>query len=357
MSLKVKSGECMNKLLLFSVLLTSFTATSVFAQTPQIPAITVASAVAKNGATSVPSYTTNNGSSNVASVSPSLLNETVQVSGFGDVRIRRPLSTSKGFPVLLVHGIFGGASHRSYRELLPLLDQAGLAVYIVDLPGAGESAKPKRSYSIEDFDVFLTQFLSEVVKKRTTVVVESLLSASGLKVASERPDLIRRLIMLSPTGINSLNKPPSDREQKLYDRLYNDETASDAFYQNLLVDNSLNYFLKFGFFDDSLVNESLLNDYRVARENIQQKYLTLSFVGGQLYRPFVESSQNVFIPVLGLFGKNYEGFADNQPSTAAMFKALRPDFEYTEIDNCGSSVQREQPAQVAKAIIEFHEED
>ncbi|MFN3696626.1 MAG: alpha/beta fold hydrolase [Pseudobdellovibrio sp.] len=288
------------------------------------------------------------------SVSPSLLNETVQVSGFGDIRIRRPLPDAKGFPVLLVHGVYGGASHRAYRELLPILDKAGLAVYILDLPGAGESSKPKRPYKIEDFDLFLNTFLSEIVQKRTTVVTESILSSSGLKVASDRPDLVRRLILLSPTGVNSLNLPPSEREQKLYDRLYADEAASDAFYQNLLIDNSLNYFLKFAFYDDSLVNESLLNDYRVMRDNKDQKYLTLSFVGGQLYRPFTESSRNVFVPVLGLFGKNYEGFADNQPSTAEMFKKLRPDFEYVEIENCGSSVQREQPNEVAKAIIEFH---
>ncbi len=49
-------------------------------------------------------------------LSPSLLNETVQVSGFGDVRIRRPLSGNAGFPVLLIHGVYGGASHRTFKE-------------------------------------------------------------------------------------------------------------------------------------------------------------------------------------------------------------------------------------------------
>lgn len=292
-----------------------------------------------------------------SSLSPSLLNETVQVSGFGDVRIRRPLSGNAGFPVLLIHGVYGGASHRTFKELLPHLDQAGLPVYIVDLPGAGESNKAKRPYKIEDFDLFIEKFISEVIQTRTTVVAESLLSASALKASSTHPELIRRLILLSPTGLNSLNKPPTDREQKLYDRLYSDEVASDAFYQNLLVENSLNYFLKFAFFDDSFVNDNLLNDYRAMRTNTLQKYLTLSFVGGQLYRPFEESAKNVFIPVLNIFGKNYEAFADGQISTADMFKNVRPDFEYMEIENCGSSVQREKPAEVAKAIIEFNIED
>lgn len=291
------------------------------------------------------------------SISKSFLNETVQVENFGDIKIRRPIEGSKGLPVLLVHGIYGGASHRSFNELLPLLDNAGLAVYILDLPGAGESSKPKRSYKIEDFDLFIESFISQIIKKRTTVVAESILSASALKAASQRPDLIRRLVLLSPTGVQTLNQPPSDREQKLYDKLFNDEVASDAFYQNLLVDNSLKYFLPFAFYNDALVNESLLNDYRAMRPNLGQKYLTASFVGGQLYRPFVDSASGVFIPVLNIFGKNYEGFADSPISTASMFEELRPDFTYLEIDNCGSSVQREQPEQVLKAIVEFTEED
>lgn len=179
------------------------------------------------------------------------------------------------------------------------------------------------------------------------------MTASALKVAATRPDLVRRLILLNPSGVNSLNAPPSPREQALYDRLYADEAALDQFYQNLLVDNSLRFFLRFGFYDDSLVNDELLNDFRALRANTDQKWLTLSFVGGQLYRDFNKSAENVFVPTLLIFGKEYESFADTKPSTAAEFKALRPDFEYLEIENSGSSVQREKPVETSQAILDF----
>jgi hypothetical protein len=76
------------------------------------------------------------------------------------------------------------------------------------------------------------------------------------------------------------------------------------------VDNSLQYFLRFGFYDDNLVNDNLLNDFRRARNNPEQKWLTLSFVSGQIYRSFEQSSQNVFVPTLVLFGAKYEAFGD-----------------------------------------------
>ncbi|MFP5519075.1 MAG: alpha/beta fold hydrolase [Bdellovibrionia bacterium] len=180
-----------------------------------------------------------------------------------------------------------------------------------------------------------------------------MMTLSALKVTANRPDLVRRLILVNPAGVNSLNSPPSAREQQLYDRLYNDDAALTQFYQNLLVDNSLRFFLRFGFYDDSLVNETLLNDFRVMRNNIDQKYLTLSFVGGQLYRSFEKSAENVFVPTLLIFGAEYENFADNTTAKASDFQKLRPDFEYLEIAQSGSSVQREKPEETAKAILEF----
>lgn len=287
----------------------------------------------------------------------SLLNATAEVSSFGKIRYRAPIPGTEGSPIVLVHGIYGGASHRTFRKLLPLLDDAGKRVFILDLPGTGESEKPRKFYTIQDIDLFVENFLAEVVKERSTVVTESLAGTSALKVSAKRPDLIRRLVLLNPTGINSLATPPSLREQRLFERLSNDDAGLIAFYDNLLNDNSLRFFLKFGFFDDSLVDETLLEDFRVMKKNIDQRFISLSFVSGQLYRSFEESSKNVFIPVLGIFGAEYENFQETKPSTAADFRAIRPQFEYVEISQSGSSVQREKPETVASEIILFSEED
>jgi pimeloyl-ACP methyl ester carboxylesterase len=287
----------------------------------------------------------------------SLLNADAKVTGFGNIRFRAPLQGTTGSPIVLIHGIYGGASHRTFRKLLPLLDQAGARVFILDLPGAGESDKPRRFYTIEDLDLFVENFLAEVVKERATVVTESLAGTAALKVSSLRPDLIRRLVLVNPTGVNSLATAPSQRETRLFDRLSNDDAALLAFYDNLLNDNSLRFFLKFGFFDDSLVDEALLDDFRVMKPNVDQRFISLSFVSGRIYRSFEESSQNVFVPVLALFGAEYENFQETKPSTAADFRAIRPQFDYVEISKSGSSVQREKPEEVAREILIFSEED
>lgn len=293
------------------------------------------------------------GSSTGWSLGDSLLTHEANVDGFGSVKYRPPIVESNETPIVLFHGIYGGASHRTWRNLLSELDAAGKSVYLMDLPGVGESDKPKRAYSIADFDKFVENFLIEVVGERANVVSESILSNSVLKVASTRPDLVRRVSIINPSGIGSLKDPPSDRENALYNRLFNDDRAAIGFYQTLLQDNSLQFFLRFAFFDDALVNEQLLDDFRVLRENVDQRFLTLSFVGGQLYRSFEESSENVFVPVLAVFGAEYEAFQDNPISRASDFAEVRPFFTYLEVEGSGASVQREKPAELAQELISF----
>ena len=91
--------------------------------------------------------------------------------------------------------------------------------------------------------------------------------------------------MLNPSGVTTLNEAPSEREQRLYDRLSNDDEAAIAFYRNLLNPNSIGYYLSFGFYDDTLIDDALKADFIAMRDNIDQRFLTLSFVGGRASSP------------------------------------------------------------------------
>ena len=69
--------------------------------------------------------------------------------------------------------------------------------------------------------------------------------------------------------------------------------------------------------------------------------------------PISEPSTGVFIPVLALFGAEYEPFQENPIERASDFAAIRPFFTYQEITGSGASVQREKPQEVAQQIIDF----
>ena len=289
----------------------------------------------------------------------SVLNATVSLPEFGDIRYRGPKENAAGPVIVLFHGIYGGATHRAFRELLPLLEAQGARVYSMDLPGAGESAKPKRLYDIEALDRFVGSFLKEVVKEPAVVVAESLLGQAVLRASTQVPNQFRRIVLLSPAGFANLREPPSERENALFERIWNDEAAGKSFYDNLLSDNSLRFFLAKAYYNDALVNEERLEESRLARRNPEQRWLTFNFVAGKFFRPFEDAAKGVFIPTLAIFGANAEavGYDPSRVERPEPFRQARPDFEFLVIEECGQAVQREKPQRVADAILKFAQRD
>ncbi|HNN92410.1 MAG TPA: alpha/beta fold hydrolase [Pseudomonadota bacterium] len=282
------------------------------------------------------------------------LDRRVRLPGFGNIAYRAPLVGKRGPVVVLVHGIFAGSTHRSFNELLPLLDAADARVYTLDLPGTGESESPKRAYSMAVLDQFVETFLDQVVREPATLVAESLLTGSALQVAALRPDRVKRLVLLSPTGAVNLASPPSRDATSLYDTVYGNDFLGLLFYSTLLSDPSLRFFLERTFADRSLVTDTLLDEYRLARSRPNQRWISFSFVGGQLHRRFADVAPAVAVPVLALFGKQAESPGPvGRADAAADFSAIRPDFTYREIDRAGLNLHREQPTAVARQILDF----
>ena len=142
----------------------------------------------------------------------SALDRQVRLPGFGNIAYRAPLVGKRGPVVVLVHGIFAGSTHRSFNELLPLLDAADARVY-AGPARAPASESPKRAYSMAVLDQFVETFLDQVVREPATLVAESLLTGSALQVAALRPDRVKSLVLLSPTGAVNLASPQPRRDE------------------------------------------------------------------------------------------------------------------------------------------------
>jgi pimeloyl-ACP methyl ester carboxylesterase len=288
------------------------------------------------------------------SASRSRLDATASLPEFGNVKYRAPKAGSDGPELVLYHGIFGGASHRSYSEVLSALD-AKYRVWLVDLPGAGDSDKLAKSYDIAAIDRAVESFLVNVVQHPAYVVGESLTATAVLDVAGSRPDLVKGVVLLSPQGIKNLAGPPSPRQQGLYDQFISNPGFGIGFYSSLFVDPGFSQFSKGAYFNDALATDAIRRaEAGLAAKDLDRRFLAFSFVGGQIYKPFAAASANVKQPVLAIFGAQAEAVGIGQPiDTPAEFQAIRPDFRYESVDQAGQSVQREQPNKVVELIDSF----
>ncbi|MEO1183435.1 MAG: alpha/beta hydrolase [Cyanobacteria bacterium J06636_27] len=294
----------------------------------------------------------------------SQLNQFVELEDFGSIAFRSPLKSSlrKATPIVLFHNIYGGVSHRNLRELLSSLDKTGSPVFIVDLPGIGRSSKPKTTYTLEKLDQFIDEFLRQVVARPAHVVAEGITTLNALQVASDEPDLFKSLVIISPTGITSLESPPTEAENQAYEGLFQTDDAST--WVNLLLPETIRFFDRAAFSQPSFLEKNgdiLVEERLIERPNIEQRWLSYAFIFGQLFRQFEQASKDIKVPVLAIFGADYKPIppfgnmnsSPIEPERAEQFRQIRPEFKYLEIPQASSLVAREQPEAVTKAIVEF----
>jgi pimeloyl-ACP methyl ester carboxylesterase len=100
----------------------------------------------------------------------------------------------EGEPLLLIPYL--GADHACYAFQLPAYTEHFRCI-AVDLPGSGESDKPRGPYSTETYADQLSGFLVEIGVERVHVAGVSLGAAVGMHLAGKHPEQVRSLSLHS----------------------------------------------------------------------------------------------------------------------------------------------------------------
>ncbi|HVM29769.1 MAG TPA: alpha/beta fold hydrolase [Candidatus Limnocylindrales bacterium] len=109
-------------------------------------------------------------------------------------------------PVVMIHGMVVASTF-----LRPALQRVGNhhRAYAPDLPGYGRSDKPERTLSVEEQGEVLAGWMETVGLRQGAVVVGvSLGSQFATALAAARPDLVRGLVLASPTMSPELRSRP-----------------------------------------------------------------------------------------------------------------------------------------------------
>ena len=112
----------------------------------------------------------------------------------------------EGEPLLLVHGVYAGASSLEFRENFEELS-GGFRVYALDLLGCGLSEKPRRRYGPEDVASQVEDFVNEEVGGGAHLIASSLTAALVVPATVRSPKLFKKLVLVCPTGYGTLDRP------------------------------------------------------------------------------------------------------------------------------------------------------
>ncbi len=108
------------------------------------------------------------------------------------------VEAGKGPVVLLVHGVAG--SRHNWDAVIPQLAER-FRVVALDLPGHGDSEKPRGDYSLGAYATGLRDLLEVLGYRRATVVGHSLGGGIAMQFAYQFPDRCERLILVASGGL------------------------------------------------------------------------------------------------------------------------------------------------------------
>jgi pimeloyl-ACP methyl ester carboxylesterase len=249
----------------------------------------------------------------------------------------------EGEPLLMVHGVYAGASsfefRRNFREL-----SRSFRVYALDLLGCGMSERPKRRYGPEDVTLQVEDFVREEIGARAHLVASSLSAALVVPAAVRSPRLFRKLVLICPTGYGTLDRD-SGRLGDVILGLFLAPVLGNTLYHAIVSRWGLRYYLRgMAYHDPDLVTRELVEDYYRTSHRAGARHFPAAFVSGKLNRGVAELWPRVPHRALICWGleaktppvREAQRFAQNNPrSEPRIFKgaALLPHDERAETFN------------------------
>lgn len=253
-----------------------------------------------------------------------------------------------GTPVLLVHGIYAGASSYEWRHTVDAL-AARYTVYTLDLLGFGRSARPNLRYTPAMYQAFLADVMAKLGHGPLAVVASSLSAAHVVALAARDPRYIAALALIGPAGVGQLHEA-SSTGQAATQLLLDAPVVGTAIYNALTSPASVREFLEQCYANDRLVTEELVEEYVQNARQPGAKHAVSAFVGGRLNVDIRNALRRVRHPLLILWGDQARM---NSVQNAHAFRVLKPEAEWALISDAGDLPHDEQPARTNEQILRF----
>lgn len=179
-----------------------------------------------------------------------------------------------GDPVLLVHGIYPGASREEWTRTISNL--AGqFTVFAPDLLGFGESDAPKLTFTNTVYHHLLRELIVNHVGGPCAVIASGVSCAFATRLAVYDDPLVSKLVLVCPVDRESHPQPTAS--EKLQQFVYGTLGLGDGIYDSVVTRSALRSFLEDRFAKPERLKDELLEriQYNAARPNSLYPFLSL----------------------------------------------------------------------------------
>ena len=254
--------------------------------------------------------------------------------------------------VVLVHGVYAGASSYEYRKLFPLL-AANHRVVAFDLLGCGLSDRPNLGYSADLFTELVIDALADAgAAEPVTVVGSSLGAAFAIRAAARSKQRIAGVVAICPTGLGGvLDRPPNGAQLAIAGTVRT-PLLGEALFNGLASRPSIRYFLgRASYADPASATPEIIDHYYAVAHQPGARYVPAHFVGGMLNCNIAQDLPFVDAPILVAWGEHASSFSPL--ANAGEFLKLAQNAKLVTFAHSGLLPHEEEPEAMYAAIEAF----
>jgi pimeloyl-ACP methyl ester carboxylesterase len=213
----------------------------------------------------------------------------------------------RGAPLLLIHGVYAGASSFEYRRVFESLAR-DFRVYAMDLLGFGLSDRPNIVYTPQLYIRLIEDFTRQVMggaDNPVQVVASTLSAAFTIHAMADRPSLFERAVFIEPTGLETLNTARATLDRQVARQVLRLPLVGETIYNVVASRASIRRFLtKRTYAPGAAVSDELVDYYYLAAHQQGARYPLASFLSGTLDTPVNGIYQELRQPILLAWGKD-----------------------------------------------------
>jgi pimeloyl-ACP methyl ester carboxylesterase len=256
----------------------------------------------------------------------------------------RYLRTGNGPPLVLIHTIRTQLDY--FERLVPALKDH-YEVYVLDLPGHGQSRILPVEYTEELFRKSVNEFITKLDLQDVTLVGESMGGVLALTVSTELPEKVTRVVSLNPYDYGEdfgggIRRSSNGWIISLFN-VFGAYTIEPRFLLAAVI--------RGGFYNPSRLPEALLTEFY--RTGKRDGYRRVEYSVFRNWRTWVEARKlysDITVPVTLVYSRDDW----SNPGERERNRLAIPGAEFITIDNAGHFASIEKPAEVSSIVLSQH---
>jgi pimeloyl-ACP methyl ester carboxylesterase len=264
-----------------------------------------------------------------------------------------PSLTDSKETLVFLHGFGGGSSAYEWSKVYPAF-AADYRIVAPDLIGWGRSDHPARDYQVEDYISVITEFLEQTCDKPATVIASALTAAFTVRVAINRPDLFKSLIVTTVAGLAEFGRDYRQSNFAQFAQFLKLPIVSQVLYGAGVANNvGIRGFLERRQFARSeRVYPEMVEAYLQSAQQNNAEYAALSFVRGDLCFDLSQYITELTVPTAIIWG---QGSEFTGPEVGRRLAEMNPQAIriFYQLDDVGFTPQLELPGVTVGLIRKF----